>query len=246
MIQFRLKLYFLLPLLHVIAVASLFLLDDWLTALLIGVLLYYPILIIGYTIGYHKLFSHRAFTPKPWFPLLAVYCGLLSWHSTPYASAITHRIHHKYSDTDLDPSNANRGFIYAWFGWMYCYKIPRREYAIIKDLRRDWPWLDKVSKYETIVPLATYAIAFLFGPAVGCGVIIASLLAYHGPLLINGFLHKKCSLECTEPVNHAFWAKWINPAANHKQHHENPSSCDYSTGYAKDWSAVLIERFFKA
>ena len=29
-----------------------------------------------------------------------------------------HRLHHKYPDTDADPSNANLGFFYSHIGWL--------------------------------------------------------------------------------------------------------------------------------
>jgi len=60
--------------------------------------------------GYHRLWSHRAYNAsKPLEYLLAVAGGgsvqgaILWW-------ARGHRSHHRYTDTDLDPYNAERGF----------------------------------------------------------------------------------------------------------------------------------------
>lgn len=35
-----------------------------------------------------------------------------------------HRVHHKYSDTDIDPHNINRGFFYSHMGWLLLKKQP--------------------------------------------------------------------------------------------------------------------------
>lgn len=35
-----------------------------------------------------------------------------------------HRVHHKYSETDADPHNANRGFFFAHVGWLMQKKHP--------------------------------------------------------------------------------------------------------------------------
>jgi len=45
-----------------------------------------------------------------------------------------HRAHHRYTDTDLDPYNAHRGFFWSHIGWMIV--IPRRRAgaADISDL----------------------------------------------------------------------------------------------------------------
>lgn len=35
-----------------------------------------------------------------------------------------HRVHHKYSETDADPHNSNRGFFFCHIGWLLCRKHP--------------------------------------------------------------------------------------------------------------------------
>ena len=35
-----------------------------------------------------------------------------------------HRVHHKYSETDADPHNAERGFFFAHVGWLMMKKHP--------------------------------------------------------------------------------------------------------------------------
>lgn len=35
-----------------------------------------------------------------------------------------HRVHHKFSETDADPHNANRGFFFSHVGWLMMKKHP--------------------------------------------------------------------------------------------------------------------------
>jgi stearoyl-CoA desaturase (delta-9 desaturase) len=73
---------------------------------------------LGITGGYHRLWSHKAYSAK--FPvrlLLAIggaaaFEGSIKWWSR------NHRAHHRYTDTDKDPYNARRGFFYSHLGWM--------------------------------------------------------------------------------------------------------------------------------
>jgi len=41
-----------------------------------------------------------------------------------YEWARDHRLHHKYSETNADPHNANRGFFFSHVGWLLCRKHP--------------------------------------------------------------------------------------------------------------------------
>jgi len=81
-------------------------------------LIFYFINGFGITMGYHRLFSHRAFSaskPLQWIMSVAgagAFQGSIKWWGR------NHRIHHRYVDTDKDPYNANRGFYFSHVGWM--------------------------------------------------------------------------------------------------------------------------------
>lgn len=44
--------------------------------------------------------------------------------NTIYDWVRDHRVHHKFSDTDADPHNANRGFFFSHVGWLMMRKHP--------------------------------------------------------------------------------------------------------------------------
>ncbi|XP_029348571.1 stearoyl-CoA desaturase 5-like [Acyrthosiphon pisum] len=41
-----------------------------------------------------------------------------------YEWARDHRLHHKYTDTNADPHNSNRGMFFSHVGWLLCRKHP--------------------------------------------------------------------------------------------------------------------------
>ena len=42
-----------------------------------------------------------------------------------YEWSLKHRLHHKYSDTDADPSNISRGIVWAHIGWLFFKRHPK-------------------------------------------------------------------------------------------------------------------------
>jgi Fatty-acid desaturase len=43
-----------------------------------------------------------------------------------------HRVHHKFSDTDADPHNAQRGFFFSHIGWL----MQKKSKAVIEKGRQ--------------------------------------------------------------------------------------------------------------
>lgn len=56
--------------------------------------------------------------------IIVFYFNFLVFQNTLYDWIRDHRIHHKYSETDADPHNSNRGFFFSHVGWLMLYKHP--------------------------------------------------------------------------------------------------------------------------
>jgi stearoyl-CoA desaturase (delta-9 desaturase) len=97
---------------------------------------YYYFTGLGITAGYHRLWAHRAYNASiPLQYILAMLGagaveGSIKWWSRG------HRAHHRYTDTELDPYNAHKGFLYSHIGWMM-FK-PRRKPGVadVSDLTK--------------------------------------------------------------------------------------------------------------
>ncbi|KAF9645342.1 delta9-fatty acid desaturase [Thelephora ganbajun] len=98
---------------------------------------YYVFNMIGITAGYHRLWSHRAYNAsKPLEYFLAV-AGGGSVQGAIWWWARGHRSHHRYTDTDLDPYNAERGFWWSHVVWMLVKPRIKPGPADISDLRKN-------------------------------------------------------------------------------------------------------------
>lgn len=51
-------------------------------------------------------------------------CFTTSGQNSIYEWVRDHRVHHKFSETDADPHNSNRGFFFAHVGWLMMHKHP--------------------------------------------------------------------------------------------------------------------------
>lgn len=238
----KFRLFFLLPTAIVYLISQLFLFDSY-TWVLAGILLYYLFHQLGFSIGTHKLFAHRSFTPVTWFPYLSAIVGSICFYPNPVMTAIVHRMHHKYVDTDKDPHSPCHGRWHAFFGWLWKYQVPPPSARIGVDLIRDFPFLKTYEKIEWAVLPAFYVTLALISHWLFLACLLASVLSFAVGMIINAFSHNPGILDDNKASNNKFLAKWVNPLFLHKDHHENESLYDYSTPEVKDFSAFFIKRF---
>ncbi|KAK0177487.1 hypothetical protein PV328_001537 [Microctonus aethiopoides] len=70
------------------------------------------------TAGVHRLWTHRSYKAK--LPLRIILATLYysAGMNKIYDWVRDHRIHHKYTDTEADPHDSNRGFWFSHVGWL--------------------------------------------------------------------------------------------------------------------------------
>ena len=73
---------------------------------------------IGVVVGAHRYWSHRSFKAKLPLRLILAFAQTMSGQKPLFYWVKDHRLHHKYSDTDADPHNVNRGFLFAQLLWL--------------------------------------------------------------------------------------------------------------------------------
>ncbi|XP_002411990.3 acyl-CoA Delta-9 desaturase [Ixodes scapularis] len=79
---------------------------------------------LSVTAGAHRLWSHRSYKAKLPLRTLLMLFNCMAGQNDIYDWVRDHRVHHKYSETDADPHNVNRGFFFAHVGWLMCRKHP--------------------------------------------------------------------------------------------------------------------------
>ncbi|KAI0766183.1 fatty acid desaturase-domain-containing protein [Trametes elegans] len=87
-------------------------------------------------IGYHRLWSHRSYNASRPLQYLLVIMGASAVQGSAYWWARGHRSHHRYTDTPLDPYDAQRGLLYSHIGWMLVKPTVKPGRADISDLRK--------------------------------------------------------------------------------------------------------------
>ena len=72
-------------------------------------LLYAVLSGFGVTCGAHRLWSHRSYNAKLPLRIFLMIGFIIAGQNNLYVWCRDHRVHHKFSDTDGDPHNTNRG-----------------------------------------------------------------------------------------------------------------------------------------
>ena len=109
------------------------------------------------------MWSHRSYNASIALQVFLLFAGASAVQGSCYWWARAHRSHHRYTDTDLDPYNANRGLLWTHIGWIiFKSKTPAGPSDIL-DLKQDpliqfqhryYFWLMAIFGYilPTIVP----------------------------------------------------------------------------------------------
>ena len=83
----------------------------------------------GVTVGYHRLFTHKAFKANRWLRMTLAFAGGMAIEGPVVRWVADHRRHHAFSDRDGDPHSPWRfgnsvgalikGLLYAHIGWLF-------------------------------------------------------------------------------------------------------------------------------
>jgi len=194
---------------------------------------------LGITAGYHRLWSHRAYSAN-WIVRMALCLGGAgAFEGSAKWWCRNHRAHHRYTDTDKDPYNAKKGFFYAHLGWMLQKQnVSKIGYADITDLNND-PMIQWQHKFYPFISIGVgivlpTALAAIWGDAWG-GYIYAGLwkmiLVHHATFCVNSLAHHfgdKNFSDHHTAFDSIFTALLTFGEGYHNYHHEFPQ--DYRNG----------------
>ncbi len=204
------------------------------------------------TVGYHRLFSHKAFKAKWPVKFATLLFGATTFENSALWWSSEHRKHHKHVDTDDDPYDITKGFWWAHIGWLMFKLKPDSPMDNVQDLRKDplVMWQHKwVHVIGTLLGFAAptaigYGYASLTGAmppwhaALG-GFLLAGVarvtMIQHATFCINSL----CHMVGTRPysTNNSARDSWIAAIFTmgegyHNYHHE--FQWDYRNG-VKSW-----------
>ena len=79
---------------------------------------------LGITGGAHRLWAHKSYHASTPLRILLMLFNCGANQGSIYHWSRDHRLHHKFSDTDLDPHNIKLGFFHSHVGWLLIKKTP--------------------------------------------------------------------------------------------------------------------------
>ena len=132
---------------------------------------------LSITLGYHRLFAHKAFEASWPVRLLTLMFGAAAFENGALNWVSDHRRHHKHVDGAEDPYDISQGFWYAHMGWILFKVDPEPPMDNVADLRKD--------------PLVSFQDRFYIPIAVILGFVIPAALGWmHGGVIgaWGGFL----------------------------------------------------------
>ncbi|CAH2049358.1 unnamed protein product, partial [Iphiclides podalirius] len=156
----------------------------------------------GITGGAHRLWTHKAYKATLPLKLFLLFCYSSAGQNSLYQWVRDHRVHHKYSDTEADPHNANRGLFFSHIGWLMMRKnsqvLLRGSQMDMSDIEAD-PLLRFYNKYFNYFKLMfcyvlpTMAGVWLWGEDWRCAVawqcFLRFLSMFHSELTVNSLAH---------------------------------------------------------
>jgi stearoyl-CoA desaturase (Delta-9 desaturase) len=213
--------------------------------------LMYAITGFGITIGYHRLFTHRAFeTSKPVRVALAI-CGSMAVEGSVITWVADHRKHHAFADEEGDPHSphvhfedgfrgALKGLWHAHVGWMLGNNTHGRASArrFAPDLLDDKGirWVNRTFLFWVGMTLfIPFALGFalsgfsLVGGLLGLlwGGLVRIFLLHHMTWSINSVCHffGRRRFDVEDESRNVFWLALPSLGESwHHNHHAFPTS----------------------
>jgi stearoyl-CoA desaturase (delta-9 desaturase) len=196
---------------------------------------------LGITLGFHRLVTHRSFEVPKLLEYFFVLCGTLACEGGPIEWVGQHRIHHKYSDTESDPHDSNKGFWWSHMGWML-HKVPAKADIprYTKDIADD-PVYRFLQKF--FIPIQVVLGLFLYWlggwPFVIWGIFVRLVVVFHFTWFVNSATHK-FGYQSHESHDHSTNCWWVALLTFGEGWHNNHHAYQYSARHGLEWWEIDI------
>ena len=206
----------------------------------------YVLTMLGVTVGFHRLFAHRAFTTSAWIRICLAILGSMAAQGPPIYWVSNHRRHHANSDSPGDPHSPHldsgeprgtwAGFRHAHFGWMFTHELTDGT-AFSRDLYQDrylmwvnqrylwWVALGLLAPAAVGVLMEMSLRAALSGFLWGGGVRL--FVSFHMTASINSITHLfgYRSFDTRDHSRNNAWLGLVTLGeAWHNNHHASPAN----------------------
>ena len=227
----------------------------------------YTFSILGVTVGYHRMFTHRALQSGPVMRFILAVAGSTSAQGPVLEWCAVHRRHHQHSDRAGDPHSPHlhgtgiggvlRGMWHAHLGWLFAPEPPNLARSV-PDLVAD-PVLLFVDKYFWLWMLLGWIVPGVFAGLV-ChswsaalggflwGGLVRTFLLHHVTWSINSVCHVWGARPFSVPDksrNNAIFGILAFGEGWHNNHHAFPTSARHGLRWWQidfTWWTIVVLR----
>ncbi len=200
------------------------------------------------TVGFHRLFTHRAFKAKQWVRGTLAILGSAAIEGPIIAWVADHRKHHAYSDVEGDPHSphvdhghgfkgAFKGLWHAHWGWLFIHTHRGNKQRYAPDLIADplISWIDRLFVLWVIVGLLVpFFLGWLIGGTIESaltgllwGGLVRMLVVHHVTYSINSLCHffGRKDFDTGDESRNLLWLSPFTFGESwHNNHHAFPTS----------------------
>jgi stearoyl-CoA desaturase (delta-9 desaturase) len=220
---------------------------------------------LGVTVGFHRLFTHRAFKAKRWVRGTLAILGSAAIEGPIISWVADHRKHHAFADVEGDPHSphvdhgggwkgAFKGLWHAHWGWLFIHTQRGSKERYAPDLLKDplIRWIDRMFVLWVVLGLLA---AFCFGWLIGgtfeaaltgllWGGLVRMLVVHHVTYSINSLCHffGRKDFDTGDESRNLLWLSPFTFGESwHNNHHAFPTSYRHGLRvWQLDISAAVI------
>jgi stearoyl-CoA desaturase (delta-9 desaturase) len=145
--------------------------------------------------GYHRYFSHRAYSTSRVFQFVLASLAQSTAQKSVLWWAAKHRHHHLHSDTERDVhSPRHKGFVYSHVGWIFYRQHDATDLVKVSDFTSypELMWLHKLELLPAII-LGAFCVLIAGWSGLVVGFLWSTVLLYHATFCINSLAHVRGS-----------------------------------------------------
>jgi stearoyl-CoA desaturase (delta-9 desaturase) len=213
-------------------------------------LVMHTLIIMGITIGYHRLLTHRSFQTVPFIRGIFLILGCMGFEGAPIQWAAIHIKHHAHSDHDGDPHSPLHGFWHAHMGWLFSVKnyVDPARYAphLLKD-----KLVLFVDLYTPFWMVLSLVVPFMIGGWTGLlwGGVVRIFFTTHITYSVNSICHTFGRRQfATLDESHNNWLIGLLALGEgwHNNHHAFPSAAFHGFRWwqfdLSGWTIAALEK----
>jgi len=169
--------------------------------------------LLGITLCYHRILTHRGLTLPKWLEHAFAILGVCCLQDSPARWVAVHRLHHRHSDERPDPHTPLVSFFWAHVGWVLVHNREHDRFKFYEQYARDvlrdpfYMWVERNLMWFWIY--VAHALLYVFaGLGIGrlvtgnwmgglqlgaswlvWGVFLRTVVVWHGTWSVNSITH---------------------------------------------------------